>query len=104
MAALYITLYLSNYFWLHYIYYAIFWQFFLAMLYITLYLGKYFWMCYILRYIWAIIFGLVIYYDINNKNLPLKVRLTEEFHANNALLTNIRAHFSVNFQKNPFFL
>ena len=77
MAALYITLYLGNYFWvrdiLHYIwtiifgciiYYAIFGQLFLAALYITLYLGNYFWLCYILRYIQAINVGCIIYYAI----------------------------------------
>ena len=60
------------------IYYAIFWQLFLAALCITLYLGNnfwlhyisrfisgnYFWLRYVLRYIWAIIFGCVIYYAI----------------------------------------
>ena len=61
-AALYVMLYLGNYFWLHYIlryiwaiifgcviYYALFEQLFLAALYITLYLGNYFWLLYIFR-------------------------------------------------------
>ena len=51
---------MSNYFGCV-IYYAIFGQLFLAALYITLYLGNYFWLRYILCYILAIIFGCVIY-------------------------------------------